>query len=190
MLTPIRPMQTPLSLVNEPYALQREIADLARLSRVIRQPGQPDAIFREVCAVAAEAIGFRLFTIMAYDAGNQEVERVFTNMPDVYPSGGRKKKSGTPWAQRILSDLEPFRATTPQGLRDAFDDHAVMTAMGLGSILNVPVAYNGRCVGTMNLTHVEGWYTSQHEQTGLLLGAFLAPALVAHGMSFAAHSSP
>lgn len=183
-------MPTPLSHVDELCALQREVAGLARLSRAIREPGQPHAVFREVCAVAAEAIGFRLFTIMAYDAGNQEVERLFTNMPDVYPTGGRKKKSGTPWAQRILSDLEPFRATTPQGLREAFDDHAVMTAMGLGSILNIPVAYNGRCVGTMNLTHVEGWYTSQHEEMGLLLGAFLAPALVAHGMAFAAHSSP
>ncbi|WP_052406191.1 GAF domain-containing protein [Paraburkholderia heleia] len=183
-------MQTPLSLANEPYTLQREISVLTRLSRVIRRPGQPDAIFREVCAVAAEAIGFRLFTIMAYDAGREEVERVFSNMPDVYPPGGRKRKSGTPWAQRILADLEPFRATTPEGLREAFDDHAVMTAMGLGSILNIPVAYNGRCVGTMNLTHVEGWYAARHEATGLLLGAFLAPALLAHGVSCAAHSSP
>lgn len=178
-------MQSTLSAVNELQARQREIADLARLARVIRAPGQPDAIFRAVCAVASETIGFRLFTIMAYDAANQEVERVFTNMPDAYPTGGRKKKSGTAWAQRILTDLEPFRATTPDGLREAFDDHAVLTAMGLGAILNIPIAYDGRCVGTMNLTHVEGWYTPQHEETGLLLGTFLAPALVAHRTSAA-----
>ena len=183
-------MQSTLSVVNELQARQREIADLEHLARAIRAPGQPAAIYREVCAVAAEAIGFRLFTIMAYDAERQEVERVFTSMPDVYPTGGRKKKSGTPWAKRILTDLEPFRATTPDGLREAFDDHAVLTGMGLGSILNIPVAYDGRCVGTMNLTHAQGWYTQLHEEMGLLLGAFLAPALVAHGMSFAAHSSP
>jgi GAF domain-containing protein len=171
------------NVVNEPDARQCDYADLARLARVIRAPGQPAAIYREVCAIAAEAIGFRLFTIMAYDAQREEVERVFTNMPDVYPTGGRKRKSGTPWARQILQDLEPFRASTPQGLREAFDDHAVMTAMGLGSILNIPVAYDGRCVGTMNLTHIEGWYTPQHVETGLLLGAFLAAALVAQRRS-------
>ncbi|MDR3098318.1 MAG: GAF domain-containing protein [Paraburkholderia sp.] len=179
-------MQSTHHLVNEAQTRRCEIADLARLSRVMREPGQPDAIFREVCAMAGESIGFRLFTIMAYDAQRQEVERVFTNMPDVYPTGGRKRKSGTPWARRILSDLEPFRATTPDGLREAFDDHAVMTAMGLGSILNIPIAYDGRCVGTMNLTHVAGWYTPRHEETGLLLGAFLAAALLAHGLPAAA----
>jgi hypothetical protein len=51
--------------------------------------------------------------------------------------------------------------------------------MGLGSILNIPIAYDGECVGTMNLTHVEHWYTRQHEDTGVLIGAFLAPALLA-----------
>jgi len=178
-------MQSSLSIENEPQARQRQNADIARLARVIRAPGQPAAIFHEVCAIAAEAIGFRLFTIMAYDSQREEVERVFTNMPEVYPAGGRKKKSGTAWAKRILADLEPFRATTPEGLREAFDDHAVMTAMGLGSILNIPIAYDGRCVGTMNLTHEEGWYTPHDEETGLLLGAFLVPALVARGLSSA-----
>jgi hypothetical protein len=85
--------------------------------------------------------------------------------------------------------LRPFRAQTAQGIRGAFDDHAVMTAMGLGSILNIPIAYDGVCVGTMNLTHVESWYTRRHEQIGVLIGSFLAPALLdlqcarAHGLT-------
>jgi GAF domain-containing protein len=47
----------------------------------------------------------------------------------------------------------------------------------LGSILNMPVAYNGQCVGTMNMTHVEGWYTQAHEEIALLLAAFIATPL-------------
>ncbi|MGF6969913.1 hypothetical protein OKW43_007008 [Paraburkholderia sp. WC7.3g] len=74
--------------------------------------------------------------------------------------------------------MKPFRAATSQGIREAFDDHAVMTGLGLGSILNIPIAYDGVCIGTMNLTHKEGWYTSRHESIGLLIGAFLAPALL------------
>ncbi|MGH8779759.1 GAF domain-containing protein [Paraburkholderia sp.] len=154
------------------------IHDLQRLASAMRQPDQPIALFRAVEAVAAETIGFRLFTIMAYDAQQHEVERVFTNMPDVYPTGGRKKKRDTAWATRILQELRPFRGETSNDIRNAFDDHTVMTAMGLGSILNIPIAYDGRCVGTMNLTHVEHWYTHRHEDAGLLLGSFLAPALL------------
>ncbi|QGZ66107.1 GAF domain-containing protein [Paraburkholderia acidisoli] len=173
-------MHSPLSTDTDLQPRALELADLTHLARSIRLPAQPAAIFRDVQEVAAATIGMRLFTIMAYDAEHEEVERLYSNMPDVYPNGGRKKKRGTPWAQRILADLKPFRAATQDDLRDAFDDHAVMTSMGLGSILNIPIAFDGRCIGTMNLTHVEGWYTARHEELGILLGAFLAPALVAH----------
>lgn len=159
-----------------------DLADLERLALAMRVKDQPLELFRAVHAVAAKAIGLSLITIMSYDARRHEVERVYTNMPDVYPLGGRKKKQGTAWARQILQELRPFRAATSQGIREAFDDHAVMTGMGLGSILNIPIAYGGVCIGTMNLTHKEGWYTSRHESMGLLIGAFLAPALLARSM--------
>jgi transcriptional regulator with GAF, ATPase, and Fis domain len=154
--------------------------DLQHLALAMRKPAQPHTLFETVERIAAEAIGFRLFTIMAYDASRHEVQRLHTNMPDIYPNGGRKRKQGTAWATQILHELRPFRGETAQDIRNAFDDHAVMADMGLGSILNIPVAYDGVCVGTMNLTHVEHWYTREHEDAGLLLGAFLAPALIAH----------
>ena len=160
----------------EQHAL--ELSDLERLAQALRVKDQPAEIFQAVHAVASSAIGARLFTIMSYDARQHEVERVYTNMPAVYPLGGRKKKRGTAWSNQILQDLRPFRAQTAQGIRDAFDDHAVMTGMGLGSILNIPIAYDGVCVGTMNMTHVESWYTRRHEQIGVLIGSFLAPALL------------
>jgi transcriptional regulator with GAF, ATPase, and Fis domain len=154
------------------------IHDLERLSDALRLRNQPTEIFRAVHAVAEQTIGLRLFTIMSYDAQRLEVERVYTNMPDVYPTGGRKQKQGTAWASQVLLNLKPFRAETPQGIQHAFDDHAVMTGMGLGSILNIPIAYDGVCVGTMNMTHREGWYTARDEQIGMLIGSFLAAALL------------
>jgi transcriptional regulator with GAF, ATPase, and Fis domain len=166
-----------------------QLTDLQRLAHAMREAAQPETLFDAVAAIAAETIGFRLFTIMAYDARNHEVERVFTNMPDVYPTGGRKKKRGTAWAKQILEDLRPFRGETAHEIRNAFDDHMTMADMGLGSILNIPVAYNGECIGTMNLTHVEHWYQREHEDVGLLLGSFLAPALVARMPHYAGEES-
>ncbi|WP_374729156.1 GAF domain-containing protein [Caballeronia ptereochthonis] len=155
----------------------------------MREPAQPATLFDAIADVAAATIGFRLITIMAYDARNQEVERVFTNMPDLYPTGGRKKKRGTAWATQILQELRPFRGETAHDIRNAFDDHMTMANMGLGSILNIPIAYDGECLGTMNLTHVEHWYTREHEDAGVLLGSFLAPALVSR-MPFYADAEP
>ena len=169
----------------DPVLQALDISDLERLAIVMRLRNQPDEIFRAVHALAASAIGFGLFTIMSYDAQREEVERVYTNMPEVYPIGGRKEKRGTAWANQVLHDLKPFRAETTQGIREAFDDHAVMTGMGLGSILNIPVAYDGVCVGTMNMTHKEGWYTGRHEEMGVLIGAFLVPALIRCNMMHA-----
>jgi GAF domain-containing protein len=164
-----------MSMHAEPRPLS--VDDLSKLAHALRAAPQPETIFREVYALACETIGCKLFTIMSFDADCHEVERLFTNMPAVYPPGGRKKKRGSAWSQQTLENLQPFRATAPEGIRAAFDDHAVMLGMGLGSILNIPVAYDGRCVGTMNLTHVEGWYTQAHEEAGMLLASFLAAPL-------------
>jgi GAF domain-containing protein len=154
-----------------------DLTDLLGLARALRLKDQPADIFGAVAAVAAQTLGFRLFTIMCFDAERFEVERVFTNMPEVYPLSGRKKKRGSAWGEQTLRNITPFRATDAQGIRDAFDDSEVLIGLGLGSILNIPVAYAGRCVGTMNLTHVQGWYTAAHEEIGVLLGAFLATPL-------------
>jgi hypothetical protein len=81
--------------------------------------------------------------------------------------------------------MMPFRANGAAQISAAFDDHAVLTGMGLGAILNIPVAYDGKCVGTMNMTHVEGWYAYEHDELGVLLASFLAAPLALHQMKSA-----
>ena len=115
---------------------------------------------------------------MRFDAESGEVERVHTSMPSVYPVGGRKKKARTPWADHVLGALKVFRADDPESIRAAFDDYDTIVSLGLGSILNIPIGFEGRCVGTMNLCHETGWYRPEDEQVGLVLGAFLTPVLL------------
>jgi len=104
---------------------------------------------------------------------------VHTNLPATYPVGGRKAKKNTAWSDHVLHDMKVFRGDTPDDIRAAFDDHATIASLGLGAVLNIPLVLSGRCVGTMNLLHEAGWYTEEDEARGLLLGAFLLPALVA-----------
>lgn len=151
--------------------------DLAALAAALRSPERPPRIFAAVETLSAAVIGHRLFTVMRYDSARGEVERLYTSMPSVYPVGGRKTKRETAWSDHVLREMRAFRATDPDGIRAAFDDHATIASLGLGSILNIPLVLAGRCLGTMNLTHEAGWYTEQDEAMGMLLGAFLLPVL-------------
>jgi hypothetical protein len=151
--------------------------DFAALAAALRSSDAPPRIFAAVEMLSAEVIGHRLFTIMRFDAQHDEVERAHTNMPGVYPVGGRKAKKNTAWSDHVLRDTKVFRGNTPDDIRTAFDDHATIASLGLGSILNVPLVLAGRCLGTMNMLHEAGWYTDEDEATGLLLGAFLLPLL-------------
>src|SRR4029079_18710478 len=92
--------------------------------------------------------------------------------------GGRKPKKVTAWTQHVLTEMKVFRGGGPADIVAAFDDHETILGLGLGSVLNIPVVFKGRCLGTMNLLHQAGWYRPDDERTGLLLGTFLIPVLV------------
>ncbi len=157
--------------------MRRELRcdDLTALAEALRSAERPPRIFHAVETLAADVIGHRLFTVMRYDADRGEVERVHSSMPSVYPVGGRKRKKDTAWSDHVLRDMQAFRANDRDDIRAAFDDHATIASLGLGAILNIPLALAGRCLGTMNLSHEAGWYTKRDEETGILLGAFLLP---------------
>ncbi|HZP79276.1 MAG TPA: GAF domain-containing protein [Pseudolabrys sp.] len=160
-------------------ALRRALSpdDLQQLAQAQRANDQPRVLCIALEKVSAEVIGHRLFTVMRYESAHDEVERIFSNMPQVYPTGGRKQKKATAWSDRVLRDMQVFRGTNAADIRSAFDDHETILRLGLGSVLNVPVVDAGRCLGTMNLLHEEGWYGAADERVGVSLAAFLIPVL-------------
>jgi hypothetical protein len=161
-----------------PSRRKLEAEDLSALAGALRVPDQPLTICRALEKISGETIGHQLFTVMRFDSDRSEVQRIHTSLPAVYPAGGRKKKKDTAWASHVLTDLKVFRGSTPAGIVSAFDDHETILGLGLGSVLNIPIVFNGRCVGTMNLLHQAGWYGPEDESIGLLLGAFLIPVLL------------
>jgi hypothetical protein len=163
--------------------LRPDDLDELQLAHAWGSAERPPRIFRVMETLTADVIGHRLFTIMRFDPKRDEVERVYTSMPAVYPIGGRKKKSNTTWSDHVLRDGRVFRANTPESIRAAFDDHTTITSLGLGSVLNIPVMRKlgphdpGTCIGTMNLLHEVAWYTEQNEALGARLSIWLALAV-------------
>ena len=155
------------------------LGDLARLAGIAAEPSNPRALLAAADALVQRAIGHNLFTVMRVHEADHEVERVYTTNPGAYPVGGRKQKRDTPWSRTVLGEGRVFVARTPEEVRQAFPDHALIESLGIGSIMNVPIAFAGRRVGVMNVSHDADWFTAEDAEAARVIAAVLAPALIA-----------
>ena len=155
------------------------VHDLARLAGIAAEVLDPHALFAAADALVRRTIGHRLFTIMRVHEAAHEVERLYSTNTEAYPVGGRKQKRDTPWSQVVLTEGRVFVARTPEELRQAFADHELIESLGIGSIMNVPIAFAGRRVGVMNVSHDANRFTPEDVEKGRVIAALLSPALVA-----------
>ena len=155
------------------------LSDLAGLAERFAVEPQPALLYAAIDALVQQAIGHRLFTLMRVHEATDEVERIYSSNPAAYPVGGRKVKRGTPWSRAVLDRGEVFVARNADEVREAFADHDLIFSLGIGSIMNVPIAWAGRRLGTMNISHDAGWFTAEDERAGRLVVPFLVPALLA-----------
>jgi GAF domain-containing protein len=123
-------------------------------------------------------IGHRLFTIMRHDAAGGRNTRIHSSHPLEYPTGGAKPVRPTAWTQQLLVEGRPFIGADAAAIRATFPDHATILALGCESVLNLPVLWNGRVLGTVNLLHRAHHYVPHHAEIGMALAAWAAPALL------------
>lgn len=135
----------------------------------------------EVCKAAEHAaaatIGHSLFTIMAFDRDQMEVERFYTSDPANYPAGGRKKKRDTDWGQFVLVDGQTYIGASDEDIRKNFDDHEVIASLGLCSVINIPIKQLGVTIGTMNLLDTTAHYDERDACVGAIITMGLASAI-------------
>jgi len=155
------------------------LGDLAALAEISARAHQPAELYAAVDRLVQEVIGHKLFTMMRVHEATAEVERIYSSNTTAYPVGGRKAKRGTPWGRVVLERGDVFVARNPDEVRDAFSDHALIFSLGIGSIMNIPLAYRGRRLGTMNISHDAGWFSEQDAATGRLIAPCVVMSLLA-----------
>ncbi|HXC27697.1 MAG TPA: GAF domain-containing protein [Stellaceae bacterium] len=155
------------------------LADIASVAQVTASADEADATFRAVERLTQQVIGFHLFTIMRLNDESQEVERLYSSLPEAYPVSGRKPKRCTKWGVAVLDRGEIFIANSRDEVRAAFADYELLFSLGIGAIMNVPVRFRGRSLGTMNICSEAGWFADSDRATGRLLASLLAPPLLA-----------
>jgi len=119
---------------------------------------------------------------MRLHAANQEVERLYSSLPGAYPVSSRKPKQSTPWGVQVLDRGEIFIANSPDEVPAAFADYKLIFSLGIGAIMNVPVRFRGRSLGTMSICSEPGWFTEAdraRRAAGELVSAHDARALTA-----------
>lgn len=150
--------------------------NLADLLATLGLPGQPETAYRALDAATRAVPGHRLFTLLYVDGA--EVARVYSSRPAEYPVAGRKAMGPTPWGDLVLRRHQPFLGRDSAAIRWAFPDHALIESMGLGAVINIPVLYDGACIGTMNLLDAEYAYQPEHIAPVAALAALLVPAFL------------
>jgi len=154
-------------------------ADLSMLADMLTRPHDAMDLYSAVDRLVQDVVGHKLFTMMRVHEASSEVERIYSSNTKAYPVGGRKQKRGTPWGRVVLDRGEVFIARNPDEVRDAFSDYKIIFSLGIGSIMNIPLAFQGRRLGTMNISHDAGWFSDDDAACGKLIASFVVPSLIA-----------
>jgi hypothetical protein len=130
---------------------------------------------------ACAALGTRLFTVTKVDAAAGVARRAYTSHPVEYPARGTKPLTQDGWHDHCIAGRQVFVANTVPEFALYFFDHALITSLGLGSCINIPVfAAVGPVLGTVNLL------AEEHHFTPARLAAYQALAVDHHAALTAA----
>ena len=151
-----------------------------------------DAALSVIERVRQAMLGEGLLTVnkvatLAASADEFELQRLWSSNVQAYPVAGLKRKTLTPWSRQLLLRHEVFVGEGDAALAAAFDDHARIEALGLHSIVNVPLLMEGRCAATFNVLGCQAQW-QPHDVTLIRLLAVLAtPWVLQEGFVKRAH---
>ena len=147
------------------------------LLAALAAPGQPQTLFAAIDRAAQASPGHRLLTLNTTDGAH--IVRAYSSRATEYPVGGRKTVGATGWDDLVIRGRQPFLGADRAAIRWAFADAPLIAAMGLGAVINIPVIYDGRTIGTMNLLDAEYRYTQADLHRLVPWAALLVPACLA-----------
>lgn len=105
--------------------------------------------------------------------GEIHLMRCWSSNPQAYPVGGRKRKRRTAWTEQLLVRGEVFIGEGEAALTAVFDDVALITSLGLRSVINVPLLAGGRTRATFNVLGTRSHW-QRHDVAAVRLLALLA----------------
>ncbi|QXI45327.1 hypothetical protein HU734_011440 [Pseudomonas wayambapalatensis] len=106
----------------------------------------------------AQQVGHKYMTVLLYDSGADEAERVYSSNPQVFPDRGRKPMDQGPKMAFVRDTGLAYVAIDRFEIERDYPDHQKVFAMGCASLLNVPIKSPEGVIGQVNLMHDEYYY--------------------------------
>jgi hypothetical protein len=141
--------------------------------------GDRTKVYKAVEKLAKETCGYTMFTILKYVPEEKVVERVWTSNRKSYPIGGRKPIDPNSVNQKRLDTGKVFIAPNKAAVKRTYFDYELIFSLGITAILNAPITANGKRLGTLALSGLEGMYGPKQVERAAVLGGLLAPAMIA-----------
>ncbi|MDB5761615.1 MAG: hypothetical protein JWQ21_610 [Herminiimonas sp.] len=154
------------------------VAAAALVADLMQQNASSLTIWKAIDEALAEALGHRLFTVLAYADESAKLVRLYSSRPEVNPVGGMKDVVPSPWAQSVLIAGEPYIGRTREDIKEVFFDHEILWGIGCESVLNMPVRLGGRSLGSLNMLDVAGNYDVEDIPVAKIFAQLTAPVLL------------
>jgi hypothetical protein len=151
---------------------------IAQFDLLIQQALAPDQNWKALQDLYESAAGHKLFTVMTVDMRKGEACRAYTSHPVEYPVSGTKPIHFDSWFDIVHRQQRLFVANTIAEIAGVFPDHEKIWSMGCGSVVNVPVIVNRELAATINILHIENYYTT--ERVTMIENHLVKPALRAY----------
>jgi GAF domain-containing protein len=116
-------------------------------------------------------------TVLSYDTATRSLCRLYSSRPDVHRLGGRKRVTDSLWSQTVLERGQILIGSNRADIKSYFSEYEILWANGWESILNIPVRFNGRTIGTINIMNQAGAYAEVDEKIAILFAQLSVSAI-------------
>lgn len=153
--------------------------DLAAVIAVTSRMHEVGEVLAAVDALAKRTLGHHQCSIFRYVHDTAEVERIHTSTAGSHPLGGRKRIADYPHNQTVLARGDIYVAPDREAVARTYKDSERIFALGVTSIMNVPVRFGDTNIGALNLMGEAGWYGPEVFPSARVVANLLAPTLMA-----------
>lgn len=151
---------------------------------------KPMQVWQEAEKALLSFYDITLFTVLFYDKKTNLLWRLFSNNQTINAIGGKKRATNSKWSVTVLKHGEVFIAPDKSALMEVFSDAPFLISYGCESVLNVPVKYQGRVIGSLNLLHKEHSYDRGNISPALIISQMLVPYLLDAGVETGGETLP
>jgi len=139
-------------------------AAIAAFDAAISEAKGADAAFKALQTLTEATVGTKLFTFMTVDMTAELARRAYTSDPTNYPASGTKPIRYDSWFDIVHKQRQYFVANSIADIAKVFPDYELIDSLGCQSVVNMPVVIEGELIGTVNMLHVDGYYTPERVQ--------------------------